>query len=170
MAESTDLTKEEEQGKKAEELQKEIIEGKKTPEQLKAEALAAEEKDKGKVKKVKKEEETPPVTTEPPPGEGAEGFEQKYLVLQGKYDTEVPLLMQQVKDGQQTIANLNVIVDSVQKEPVPGKEKKEEEPVVKTELKSEDIEAYGAEMIKIERPYHGDPARVFSNPRMSLNR
>jgi len=156
------------QGTKAEELQKEIIEGKKTPEE-KAEALAAEE---AKVKKDKDGKPLKPAEKEVKPGEeevtpGKEvkpvkeepvDFEQKYKVLQGKYDSEVPGLQEALSGANETIASQNKIIASAQPGKPPGEgevEKSAEEKAAeeaaeaKTELKVEDFEGYGAEMIEM---------------------
>lgn len=144
MAKSDNPTKVDEQGTKADELQKEIIEGRKTPEEKKVEAPAGEEK------KVKTKEEKPPAPSgEVKPGE--ETFEQKYNVLQGKYDAEVPRLQGELGRATETIANQNAIISSVQK---PGEgegapAKKEDTPTPEAKVKPEDFEGYGAEMIDL---------------------
>lgn len=158
----------EDQGTKAEDLQKDIIEGKKTPEVKKAEALAAEE-----AKKAKDKKEKPPKTAEEikaaeeeatlgkevkPAKEEPVDYEQKYKVLQGKYDAEVPGLQEALSGANETIASQNKIIASVQpgKPPGEGEEEKtaeqkaaEEASEAEGKLKVEDFEGYGAEMIEM---------------------
>lgn len=150
MAKSDNPTKVDDQGKKADELQKEIIEGEKTPEQKKveAEALAVEEAKKEKAK----EKGTPVI----PPGEVKKpeepvDFEQKYNVLQGKYDSEVPRLQGEVGRANETIANQNAVISSIKKPPGEGEQEpgKPDTSTPEAKVKPEDFEGYGAEMIDL---------------------
>lgn len=149
MAKSDNPKKVEDQGSKADDLQKEIIEGKKTPEEKQVEALAAEE-----AKKVKAKEEKPPKVEVKPGEEEPVDFEQKYNVLQGKYDSEVPRLQGDLTRATETIANQNTIISSVQQKPAEGDEpgapaKKEDAPTPEAKVKPEDFEGYGEEMIDL---------------------
>ena len=152
----------EKQGEEAERLQKEIAEAGKTGEEKlpeeKKETPAQAPKKTEESKKEDKEKKKPAEVKadEVKPGEGDVDWQQKYLVLQGKYDAEVPQLRNNVADlkviaddANQTIANLNtMVVEKKGEDPDPDKEKLASTDQ-STELKTEDFEGYGDEMIDL---------------------
>jgi hypothetical protein len=134
-------TEVEKQGKKAEEAQKELIEGGKTD--LEKEVTAPTE-DKAKpekdAEKGKKADEEIVVS---------EDFKQKYEVLKGKYDTEIPQLREQLRLAQEAIEALKATKDS----PKPKKEEGAEQPDKETkgpkQLDKENFSGYGEEMVEM---------------------
>lgn len=159
----------EKQGDKANELQKQIIEGNTEKELLPegdkskevAPVTAPEDEKKVKAEDEGKKEKVPEKAAEPSKEvKTDEGdFKQKYLVLQGKYDKEnarrnehISSLTQSLEDANRTIANLNSIVSAQQ-----GKLKIEEggnvggeaKPDPQAKLKVEDFEGYGQEMSEL---------------------
>ena len=140
----------EKQGKKAEEVQKEIIGGEKTDLEKEKEAQAlTEDKEKSK-KELEKGKEAPPPEDIIVP----EDYKQKYDVLQGKYDTEISQLRNDLRQAQDTIAALNAKISK--DSPKPDKEGKEgadkpEEGKKKSpkQLDKENFEGYGEEMVEM---------------------
>lgn len=156
-----DPKKVEEQGKKAEDLQKQLIDGKtgkskkKDKEDKDSQAPPAEEQNKEP--ESPKEGETPAPEESssianktdqgsPEPGQRPEDFEQKYRVLQGKYDTEISQLRDELKKATQTITNLNSIISSVQQPKAEAEQGPQPSQQPEAELKMEDFEGYGTEM------------------------
>ena len=77
------------------------------------------------------------------PTDGAD-WEQKYNVLQGKYDSEITALHTALKSQEAVIANLNGMVESLQNQP--AQKEPEPEPVQVDLLNVENYEAYGDEV------------------------
>ena len=94
-------------------LPKSVRDQAKNADDLHKKAYGTEGDDKGTPPKVENEPAKAPIVTDPPkkepapepvvvqpviPVKGAEDFEQKYRVIQGKYDAEIPALLSQVAD------------------------------------------------------------------------
>lgn len=71
----------------------------------------------------------------------SETWEQRYRILQGKYDAEVPRLHAQVRE---LTDNLNQVAQRLQSEPV-------EAPKPLSEVAPEDIETYGEDLVNMMR-------------------
>lgn len=71
-------------------------------------------------------------------------FEHKYKVLQGKYNKEVPLLNEQVKDLQSELSSMRTLLASLENVGNPVETK----PGTKL-LKDEEVEDYGSDMIDV---------------------
>ena len=102
---------------------------------------------------------TPPAT--PPASLPQEGWEQKYRVLQGKYNAEVPRLQNQVREqhGQlqsfqsQLTATQNLLASlSAQRETAPAAQPSTATPAATTKLvKDEEVREFGADLIDVMR-------------------
>lgn len=82
----------------------------------------------------------PPPQPEPQP-EPQEGWEQRYRTLQGKYDSEIPTLRQQV-------ANMERLVASMQSAPPPPPPQQRQQP--QAVISQEDVDTYGPELIEAQ--------------------
>lgn len=114
---------------------------------------------------------TPPAASTPPAGEPAapaappatppqEGWEQKYKVLQGKYNAEVPRLQNQVREQQtqlqsfqsQLTATQNLLASlSAQRETAPAASQPATPPPVTKLVKDEEVREFGADLIDVMR-------------------
>lgn len=154
----------EKQGDKADELQKQIIEGKTGKEELPPKEVAPikdsedvkkakEAEDKKKAEALKKTDESlKEIKTD------EEDFKQKYLVLQGmiksdnaRHADEIARLNQALESATQTINNLNSTISSAQQskkadEPGQVEEDGKKASDAQPKLKVEDFEGYGQEM------------------------
>jgi len=154
----------EKQGDKADELQKQIIEGKTGKEEL-AKKEVAPAKDLEDAKKAKEDEDKKKVEAPKKADESLkeiktdeQDYKQQYLVLQGmiksdnaRHADEIARLNQALEDATRTITNLNSIVSSAQqskKADEEGQDKGEatKAPDAQPTLKMEDFEGYGQEM------------------------
>jgi hypothetical protein len=142
------LAKIEKQAKEAEEKQRQLAEAGKTGTEKEKQGQAPEpEKGKEEVPKAQ-EKETP---QKPVKEETEESFKQKYEVLQGKYNAEMPRLREQIANLQQTVTHLNSIIAS-QPKPLEGEEEESKKPVeipAVKELQAGDFEGYGEEMLQM---------------------
>lgn len=104
---------------------------------------------------------TPPAAGAPPAGEPPkEGWEQKYKVLQGKYNAEVPRLQNQVRDQNtqlqsfqsQLTATQNLLASlSAQREPAPSASQPATPPAATKLVKDEEVKEFGADLIDVIR-------------------
>lgn len=111
----------------------------------------------------------PPAAT-PPAGEPAapaapatlpqEGWEQKYRVLQGKYNAEVPRLQNQVREQNEQLrsfqsqltATQNLLASlSAQREPAPAASTPATPPAPTKLVKDEEVKEFGADLIDVIR-------------------
>lgn len=99
---------------------------------------------------------TPPASGEPP----KEGWEQKYRVLQGKYNAEVPRLQNQVREQHtqlqsfqsQLTATQNLLASlSAQRETAPAASTPATPPTATKLVKDEEVKEFGADLIDVMR-------------------
>lgn len=109
---------------------------------------------------------TPPVTSGEPPATPPasqppqEGWEQKYKVLQGKYNAEVPRLQKRVQDQEtqlqsfqsQLTATQNLLASfSAQRESAPAPSQPATPPAASKLVKDEEVKEFGADLIDVMR-------------------
>lgn len=157
----------EKQGDKADELQKQIIEGKTGKEELPPKEVAPV-KDSEDVKKAEDEDKKVEVPNKADESlkeikTDEEDFKQKYLVLQGmiksdnaRHATEIARLNQALEDATQTINNLNSTISSAQQSKKADDEEGQVEgeiikkaPDTQSKLNVEDFDGYGQEMSEL---------------------
>jgi hypothetical protein len=99
----------------------------------------------------------PPAT---PPAPPQEGWEQKYKVLQGKYNAEVPRLQKKVQDQDEQLrsfqsqltATQNLLASlSAQREPAPAASQPATPPAATKLVKDEEVKEFGADLIDVIR-------------------
>ena len=98
---------------------------------------------------------TPPAATPP-----QEGWEQKYKVLQGKYNAEVPRLQKRVQDQDEQLrsfqsqltATQNLLASfSAQRESAPAQSQPATPPAPAKLVKDEEVKEFGADLIDVMR-------------------
>lgn len=96
----------------------------------------------------------------PPAAPPAEGWEQKYKVLQGKYNAEVPRLQTQARDQSEAIRQLreqltatqNLLASfSAQRETAPAQPSQATPPAPTKLVKDEEVREFGADLIDVMR-------------------
>ena len=109
----------------------------------------AEAKQEPATEPVKEEKPTQPVTQEI----SEDAWQQKYRTLEGKYSAEVPRLNAQVKD---LMAQLNQLQEAMRKP-----EPKKEEPEIQKLVTDADVEAFGSDLIEVQRKVAREVAMEF---------
>ena len=102
----------------------------------------------------------PPAANPPAANPPQEGWEQKYKVLQGKYNAEVPRLQRQVQEQteqlrdmrQQLTATQNLLASlSAQRESAPAASTPATPPAATKLVKDEEVREFGADLIDVMR-------------------
>jgi hypothetical protein len=89
-------------------------------------------------------EPAPAVTPEPTPAPVSDPFEQKYKVLQGKFDAEVPRLHAQLKDRDTMLQQMSDRLAALEKKPEP-------ETTAEALVTEKDAEDFGADLVDMAR-------------------
>lgn len=127
-----------------------------TPAATAEDIAEAQSQEQTQVEAVAPQPEAPPTPQNPPP---AGDWEQRYRVLQGKYDHEVPELHRRVRSLE---TNLQQAIDRLN-EASKAKEQKQEEP--RTVADPKDVENFGSDLVemvnRIATAVVGQAARTF---------
>lgn len=86
----------------------------------------------------------PEVAPEPEPKPERTDWKQKYSVLKGKYDAEVPRLSEQVRTANDRITSLEDRIAAMAPAPAP-----EPEPAPRTDFTSEEVADYGEDLLDV---------------------